>query len=53
MSDYRKGYICYYALLIFVEEWQKALDNQEVPTALLMGGEGLVVKKNLHFSRQW
>ncbi len=36
ISAYRKGYSCQYALLKFVEEWRKTLDNQEVPAALLM-----------------
>ncbi len=36
ISAYQKGYSFQYALLKFVEEWWKALDNQEVPAALLM-----------------
>ncbi len=36
ISAYRKGYSCQNALLKFVEEWQKAFDNQEVPPALLI-----------------
>ncbi len=36
ISAYRKGYSCQYALLNFVEEWRKDMDNQEVPAALLL-----------------
>ncbi len=38
ISAYQEGYSCQYALSRFVEEWREALDNKEVPAALLITG---------------